>query len=190
MFVQTCVIAQLTFLPLTVLNVFPDYHWIDALSQIYASRYSWCLVEWSKIMESWTFSWKFTFLIIIKYSPFQFHDNFFAFFFFCSMIGLKPRTLYILGKPFVTQWHLQNQMELKILIQFDTVWKKLTLSEIVAYLHLFFILIKVISCVLMFLSKQFFLFAGSLYDPCAYYYFTATLFLLHLSILRSKILNL
>lgn len=78
-------------------------------------------------------------------------------------------------------------MELKILIQYE---KKLTLSEIVAYLHLFFILIKVISCVPMFLSKQFFLFAGSLYDPCAYYYFTATLFLLHLSILRSKILNL
>lgn len=111
-------------------------------------------------------------------------------FFFCSVIGLKPRTLYILGKPFVTQWHLQNQMELKILIQFGTVWKKWTLSEIVAYLHLFFILIKVISCVLMFLSKQFFLFAGSFYDPCAYYYFTATLFLLHLSILRSTILSL
>lgn len=68
--------------------------------------------------------------------------------------------------------------------------KKLTLSEIVAYLHLVFILIKVVSCVLVFLSKQFFLFAGSFYDPCAYYYFTATLFLLHLSILRSKILNL
>lgn len=68
--------------------------------------------------------------------------------------------------------------------------KKLTLSEIVAYLRLVFILIKVVSCVLVFLSKQVFLFAGSFYDPCAYYYFTATLFLLHLSILRSKILNL